>query len=417
MSTQANDLPSPRLRALKAALDAGGSAALDTFWREVARMGAPLVEPDGGDHSLVTFLWHGNDGTRNVVLVEGFAGFEYADNALSRLSGTDVWHKTYRLPNDFRGTYRVSPNDSLVAYEDIEDWEERTSGWQPDPLNPRRRTWPADPETPGDREQVVSVAELAGAPPQPWMSPQPGTPCGRMELHRFRSEVLNNERRVWVHTPPGYQETGEPPGVLVVLDGFVFTVALSAPAMIDHLMALGSIPPLLTVLVDTPDRRREYACYPPFSHFLSRELMPWLRGTYNVATGPSRTVIAGASFGGLAAGHTALHHSELFGNVVLISGSVWWSPKGEEEPEWLSRQFATRPRLPLRFYLTVGRLETEPRDTYAPSQIMANRHLRDILQAREYEVHWAEYTGGHDLIWLVPALAEGLITLVGTDKR
>jgi enterochelin esterase family protein len=48
---------SPRLALLQRQLEAGGSGALEEFWREVAARGAPLVEPLPGErYALVTFL-------------------------------------------------------------------------------------------------------------------------------------------------------------------------------------------------------------------------------------------------------------------------------------------------------------------------------------------------------------------------
>src|SRR5213596_899030 len=66
-------LESPRLRALAEKVRAGSSRALAEFWDAVQREGAPLVEPGAGDSTLllVTFVYHGDSATRNVVLFRG----------------------------------------------------------------------------------------------------------------------------------------------------------------------------------------------------------------------------------------------------------------------------------------------------------------------------------------------------------
>jgi hypothetical protein len=48
-----------------------------------------------------------------------------------------------------------------------------------------------------------------------------------------------------------------------------------------------------------------------------------------------------------------------------------------------------------------------------PSAVAAHRHLRDVLQAKGYEVHYSEFDGGHEVLCWRGSLAEGLIALTG----
>jgi enterochelin esterase-like enzyme len=70
------------------------------------------------------------------------------------------------------------------------------------------------------------------------------------------------------------------------------------------------------------------------------------------------------------------------------------------------------PRLPLRFYLDVGIFENGFKD---PSMLVANRHMRDVLLAKDYPVTYAEYVGGHDYPCWEITLLQGLLALVGAD--
>jgi enterochelin esterase family protein len=106
----------------------------------------------------------------------------------------------------------------------------------------------------------------------------------------------------------------------------------------------------------------------------------------------------------------------VFGNVLSQSGSFWWAPEGAVEHEWLTSQFALSPRRELRFYLNVGLLECGPSPGSSPSQLAANRHLRDVLRARGYEVTYRELNGGHDYIGWPAGLADGLIALLGRES-
>jgi enterochelin esterase family protein len=113
----------------------------------------------------------------------------------------------------------------------------------------------------------------------------------------------------------------------------------------------------------------------------------------------------------LAAAHIGLNLPDRFGRVLSQSGAFAWSPEGDPEAEWLARQAAREPRLPLRVYQDVGSLEGDAPPDGGPSHLLANRHFRTVLQAKGYPVHYAEYSGGHDFLNLRGTLADGLIAL------
>jgi len=78
-------------------------------------------------------------------------------------------------------------------------------------------------------------------------------------------------------------------------------------------------------------RRTELPCNIPFADFLAKELVPWSREKYHTTHEAAKTVVAGSSFGGLAAVFAGLRHPEVFGNVVSLSGSFWWKPDGKKK--------------------------------------------------------------------------------------
>lgn len=409
---------SPRLMHLQQELEAGNDKALNLFWKEIEERGTPLIEPIEGDkhHSWVTFLWRADDALENVIVISQFTGQHFSDGLMFHLPKTDVWYKTCSTSNDLRTTYSLSPNDPLTPPEKVTDWEARTSTWQPDPLNPRIYVFPKDDQNPEAVETTVSIIELSAAPPQSWLGSQANIPVGQVELHHLHSNLLDNERRVWVYTPPRYEPDDKPYGLLIVFDGWAYLNLIPTPLILDNLLAAGLIPPLIAVLPDSlsqETRTLELPCYTPFADFLAEELVPWIRKKYNVATKPSQVIVAGSSFGGLAAVFAGLKYPNVFGNVLSQSGSFYWRPEGEIEPEWLPRQFVATDRLPLHFYLEVGLHERLIRYSDGPSLLSSNRHLRDILQAKGYPVHYVEYNGGHDYLCWQGTLAEGLVALVG----
>lgn len=410
----AGELASPRLGALREEMKADGPAAVERFWRRLAAEGTPLVEGEGSER-LVTFLWRGGDETRNVLVVASpsdLASAEGMDEArLSRLPGTDLWYKSRRMKADARFGYAFSVNDSLVPGAKATEAEEeaRWAALQSDPLNPRRAP-----------EPLASLVELPAARKQPWIEPHPDVPAGRIEESRFRSERLGNERIIRVYTPPGYDPQakdpkGQPHGLLVVLDGRTYTSDIPTPTILDNLLAARRIPPLVAVFIANPSaeaRALELSCHPPFAEFLARELIPWVRRGWRVTADPARTAIAGSSLGGLAAGCAAFRFPDVFGNVLSLSGSFYWKPPGETEPEGLARRLAAGRKLPLRFYLEAGLMEDRPRPE-GPSLLASNRHLRTVLQAKGYAVEYHEFNGGHSILNWRGSIADGLLALFG----
>jgi enterochelin esterase family protein len=404
---------SPRIDRLKTELESGNQAALSEFWREISSHGTPLIEPIEGDErdSLVTFLWRGAEDVRNVVVVDGIAGADFFANQLTRLPGTDLWYKTYQARNDVRTVYTFSINDPLLT-EDDPGWAEHDSAsFAPDPLNPHVFF---------DED---SVLELPNAAPEPWIVQKPGIPTGQMVQYALKSEILQNERDVWIYTPSGYDPAkGSYPWMLFT-DGSAFA-ALPLSTILDNLQTAGRIPPVVAIFVsNAPKMRiRELSCNERFVDFLCEELLPWARGRCAISSDPSQAVIGGVSVGGLSAAFAAFRHPEIFGNVLSQSGAFWWlpgfdenklAPKGEEQ-NWLIRQYVKSPRLPIRFHLSAGLLEggLSPRNIRS-NMLSINCHLRDVLEAKGYEVVYQEFPGGHDFIGWRGVLPGALQYLLG----
>jgi len=402
-----NKAVSPRISALEREVKAGNLRALDQFWESVTRDGAPIVEslPSDSKNALVTFVWRAKQDTSNVV-VFALRGGDPLRNQMSRLANTDLWHRTYLVPRDARFTYSLSPNDSLVPFDELQesDFAKRTATFTADPLNKRAALGGG------------SIVELPGAQSSPWITRQPDSPKGKLDNAKIKSTILNNERRAWVYTPPGYTREAKPYGLIVMFDGLMYTLLIPTGNILDNMLAKSKAPPMVALILDNPtpeSRNTEFACYEPFAEFLAKEAIPWVRANYNVTASPGQTVVSGVSFGGLAAAFVAYRHPEIFGNVISQSGSFWWKPGKEAEPEWLTRQFASSPRLPLRFFLQVGLFETGPTPGGAPDMVAVSRHLRDVLKAKGYDVDYSECNCGHDYLNWRGALPDALMGLLG----
>ena len=409
---------SPRIRRLAADLEHSNRVAvMNEFWREMEKNGAPIVEPDPDDpnYRQVTFVWRDRDGsTENVVVLWGPAPYwDVPSNTFERLTGTDVWYRTYRVRSDMRGRYILSPNDPLtpLAKEGTPEARERYGRFIPDPLNPEVLRVPRNPSDPLSIERRFSILELPDAPPQPWAGPRNSEPRELPE-HRVTSRILGNDRPVWVHTPVDYDPDGPPLPLLVILDGRAWIEQLSVVPTLDNLRADDRIPPMVTVLVDSLDwqtRSRELTCHEPFLEFLGTELMPWIHARWPIVDDPERRILDGLSYGGLTALLAGLRIPDVFGNVIAHSPSLWWGPStsSDEGAEWLTRQYAVTPRQPVRAYVEMGLNE-------GPAMIPTARHLRNVMEAKEYDMTYVEYNGGHDLNCWRGGQAEALRVLAGS---
>ena len=425
--------PTSRIQALRKQIEAGKSNT-EGFWKEVTAQGTPLVEPMGSDgkYQLVTFLWRSVHDTRNVLVRGFFMGVgPPADYALHQIANSDVWYLTLKFPSGARFHYQLSPNDPLVS--DGPRADQRAATRQADPLN-LHRDCPANVS----KFRCNSIGELPGAPPQPWLVAKPGTAEGRVEKQTIKSAIQKIDRPFSVYTPANYKADGPPNALLIFFDGEDLSEDHDPLTTLNNLIAAAKIPPTVAVFVENVGRRRlvDLVANPEFADFMARELLPWVRSHYNVTKDPKQTVLTGYSAGGLASAFVALRHSEVFGNVLSNSGAFWWSfehqggvcgPRcpdsggtgGENtreaitEGNFLVREFLATPKLPLRFYLTAGAFEID-RDGSGGNILEETRHLRDVLLAKGYDVHYQQFVGGHDGLSWRGALADGLIALLGS---
>lgn len=405
---------SPRVAALEKSLKDGDAAALENFWREIKQRGTPLVERISGDdkHVLVTFLWRGGPETTNVGLVSDLPGAaeEPEKSLLEKLPNTNVWFRTYKLRNDGRFTYYISPNDSLlpVAQRRGRYWDT----WRADPLNPRHFVMHED------RDYVRSLVELSGAARIPWLEAKPNVPKGRSKQFHVGSKILGEERSFWIYTPPGYSTDGQPYDLLVLFDGDSYALDVPTATIIENLLEAGRIRPLVVLMVDQKDRNVELACNERFTNFVAQEMVPWVRAHYHVTSSAAKTTIGGQSFGGLAAAFAGLRHPEVFGNILTTTAYFEWDPQEKSaadaedlEYEWIIRQFAASPKLPLRFVITAGLFDWGGDTTPQPSSLAASRHMRDVLLAKGYAVSYREIAGADEVLTAAVTLPDALRAL------
>jgi enterochelin esterase-like enzyme len=399
---QADETPmGPRLKNLQQHLAQGGHT--EAFWHAMQQQGTPLVEPWADGQVLVTFLWR-DQGNQNVRLFGSPSGDH---NPLRKLAGSDVWWTSVVMDPRARLSYALAPDVPKVANA-AQQRRMILTTLQRDPLN--AHTFPASLQARAlDRFQGRSLLTLPQAPAQPWVAARVQSPQGQLTRHVVHSAVLGNDREVWTYVPAGAPAQA----LLVLFDAHAFVGDVPTPRIVDNLISDGLLPPTAVVMVGnaSPEARgEELPPNPLFAQFMAQELMPWVKAQ-GMGQWARHTVVAGSSYGGLVSSYLGLTHPELFGNVLSMSGSYWWAPKGEPAG-WMQRAWQTLPApVPnVRFYIDAGTFEQGRggRDGI----LETSRALAEVLRSRSIAVTQREWVAGHDYAQWQSSLACGLVALL-----
>jgi enterochelin esterase-like enzyme len=394
---------SPRLTKLAQEIRAGNRQALALFWEEINGK-SPLVEWIEKDPSRrrITFIWRGSNDTTRVTMMGGLPGVNLL-KPLARLADTDVWFLTEVHSTQARFQYAFQINGPEAMSMELAAIMNEMQHNPPrvDPFNPRAYAgW--------------SYVELPDAPPQPWIEKRAGIPSGRKVNGKFKSQILGAEYSLSIYTPPGYEETTRLCWLMIAFDGGFRRMDVT----LDNLLAAGKIPRWVVGGVQnlsSQSRMRDLDCSDPFANFLANELVPWARKAYGVYDDPGHTIVGGMSLGGKMAAYCGLKHSDVFGKILSQSGSFLTAMRQESPtPLWegeahglLAAQFLHSARLPLEFYIEVGRYET----TLPFSHLLETRRLRDILEAKGYHMTYSEFVGGHNEVCWRGSFADAIMAL------
>lgn len=402
---------------------------LAQFWRDIETHGAPLQEAaTHPEERLVTFLWRAPTNSRQSAhcIRLDWAVRTEAPVWLQRLPGTDIWAKTLTLPLGFQASYQfnVDPPAWPAAAPNTPTRQTQAQTLalvaQRDALNPHHWS-PGVPHSEHGAAAKHQQRSLLHIPaPAVTLTPAADAPlrAGALQHLRFHSQQLNNTRSLSLYLPHGDAASSSLPWVLL-FDREAYLRRTNLVSSFDQWQQQNLLPPMALLLVANPTQADRALELPPlgpaFGEMLVTELLPWLRQQFPaLSADPAQVVVAGSSYGGLAAGWLGWSQPAAFGNVLSLSGSYWWSPPGDghrwTEGDWLIQQIAAQPARPVRWHLSYGLLETGVQGH--GGIVDNNRHLRNVLQARGYAVTTQEYAGGHDYYVWPEQLRQGLQTLL-----
>jgi enterochelin esterase family protein len=268
---------------------------------------------------------------------------------MTRLEGSDLWIWRSDFESDARLDYRFLVNGRELDL---------------DPLNPNTAPGPQGPNSELRMPDYHTPPELT--------APVGQIPQGTITLHTLDSQHLEQTRTFQIYEPPG-QIVGQPLPSVYINGGS------------DYLNLI-----VVTPIIATDD----YALNDAYADFLATELVPYVQQNFDASVDPAATGILGNSLGGLAAVHTTLNHSDVFGAAVAQSGRF-----GQDD-DALIRYAGRRAGLPgfdpPLIYMVVGAYETAVAGNDTPQNILeANRDLAETLDSAGIDYRLDERPEGH----------------------
>jgi len=189
------------------------------------------------------------------------------------------------------------------------------------------------------------------SPALPTVTPLPPshTPIARLHNYSFHSEILPDDRILSVYLPPQYDtEPNRRFPVFYLHDGqnlidpetsFVAGHTWRAGITADRTNLAGTAAPMILVGIANTGLRR-MAEYTPtrdyrlgggeghaYGRLLTEELKPFIDSHFRTIPDAEHTGLGGSSLGGLITLYIGLQFPRLFGNLAVMSPSVWWNQR------------------------------------------------------------------------------------------
>jgi enterochelin esterase-like enzyme len=338
------------------------SGTVDRF---LGRYDVPIVEGP-----RCTFLFRGE--ADEVFVVHRIVGLP--DHvAMRRLRGTDLWYVVLELPSGSRVEYQL---------EVVRGGERSRFN---DPLNPRLSRSPV-----GDS----SVCYADGYVVPEWTFPDPEARPGSLVDMVVPSRALRRDARVTLYLPARFRRSARYP-LLIVHDGGDYLGYAAAKTVLDNLIHRLDVADLVAAFVYPGDRLAEYANSAAHARFLTAELLPRLSAELPLDDRPGGRCLMGSSFGAVASLATAYRYPEVYGSLLLQSGSFVFTDIGNNhgggpvfEPvvRFVNRYRATPRRVADRLFVSCG--------VYEPL-IVPNRSMVPVFESAGMTVRYVEARDGH----------------------
>ncbi|MFZ4834857.1 enterochelin esterase [Rouxiella sp. Mn2063] len=407
------------------------TAGEQEWWQQIAELGSPIAEALDKDRIKMTWFWRDPQGseahsaTRRVYVdINGVTDHHSTSPAsMQRLPDTDVWHWSTTVEHDWRGSYSLIPiSDShlppVFSTDDGERKRQQRAWWISlfplaiaDPLNlyPANFTRYSYPHC---------VAQAPSAPDQSvWLAADKAFKSQRCQHFVWESSQLGNRRDIWLYASGEAEDDARRP-LVILLDGQNWIDGYPLLPVLESATTNGTLPAACYLFIDVIDsahREKELPCNAEFWQAIQHELLPLAKQRMAFSDDGERTIVAGQSYGGLAAMYAGLHWPERFGRVLSQSGSFWWpnlqlmthfEQRHRLEAGWLTQQLQRSDVAPasLSIFMEAGNRESDIE--------FVNQQLYQALKAAGHRVSYRVFSGGHDALCWRGGLLDGLHQLL-----
>jgi len=222
-------------------------------------------------------------------------------------------------------------------------------------------------------------------------------PHGDIRIKRYFSNVMHTWRRVFIYTPPGYdQNTRLKYPVLYILHGGGedergWAEQGKTDLILDNLIAGNKAKPMLIVMPDAnlPGAGFGEEGLKAFQNELKQSIIPFISQNYRVEADAKGRALAGLSMGGLNTLYTGIYNTDLFSYLGVFSSG--WIVPVQNQIANAQYQFIANNKAKINglkaFWIAVGGKEDI---AYKNCQMMLAKFNDMSIKYTYYE-----YPGGH----------------------
>lgn len=325
--------------------------------------GNPVIQ---GNRAI--FIWEGDSAPR---LISDLTHWDERPKAFKRLTSTPgpatdskIWTCSLTIPRDAYVEY--------AFYDDVTQ-ERFLDPWNSQSVNNGL----------GGRNNFFYMPETMSSP---FSVRRADVPIGSLTRHRVDAGYLqeDGERDVYFYQPAARG----PYPLLVVYDGPDYLNRGRLATIVDNLVADRRIRPIAMAFLQNGRSRRyaEYFCSDATIAWLDGEILPLARQhikLVNINEQRGAYGVVGASAGGLMSMYTGLRMPETFGKVLCQSGVFTIEGRDFAVVDLIRHEQARE----IKIWMDVGQLDELVED---------NRRMVRVLNEKNYNVTYREFSGGHN---------------------
>ena len=336
---------------------------LDSVTQRALESGNPVVHGN-----RATLIWEGEFAPQLIGDLTDWEShprsFKRASKSLEPDPAQMIWSCSLTLPRD--------------AYFEYAFYDPVTQEKFLDPLNGRTVS-----NGLGSRNNYFYMPESM---PSPFSMRRAEVRGGTLSRHHVDTDFLQDDgqRGVYLYKPP----TNKPVPLVVVYDGYDYLHRAKLATIVDNLIANQRIRPIALAFLQNGRSRRsvEYMCSDATIHWLEREILPLAREhlrLIDIEEHPGEYGALGASAGGLMSMYTGFRMPEIFGKVLCQSGVFGIDGRDVAVVDYVRYSHARD----LKIWMDVGTLDELLED---------NRRMVALLDKRQYNVTYREFSAGHN---------------------